>query len=282
MAHYLVGDVHGCYQELETLLERVSFRPKRDKLFCVGDIVGRGPDSRKTLELFVSLGDSAQIVLGNHDLNLLALLQGLREPNPKDLLDGILQAPKPLRDSWSDWLRQQPLMVESPPKVKQHFTMCHAGIYPWWSLTEAASLADEVVTELKSDRFIPLLKNMYGNSPTHWHSSLSGFDRYRFIVNAFTRMRYCGQDGYLDLTAKGSPTKQREDDLKPWFHWWNPTSSTIMFGHWAALAGQTERADVIGLDTGCVWGEHLTLLSWPKQKYITAPAVKQVVNTSIK
>lgn len=273
MAYYLVGDVHGCYQELETLLENVSFRPERDKLFCVGDIVGRGPDSRKALELFVSLGTSAQVVLGNHDLNLLAILNGLREANPKDLLGGIVQAPKALREHWSDWLRQQPLMVESPASVPQSFTMCHAGIYPWWSLSEAADLAKEVVSELQSERFIPLLQNMYGNSPTHWHSSLSGFDRYRFIVNAFTRMRYCRQDGYLDLTAKGSPAKSREDDLKPWFHWWKPTSSTIIFGHWAALAGHTERADVIGLDTGCVWGERLTLLSWPEKKYITAPAV---------
>jgi len=265
MSIYVVGDLQGCYRELEQLLQRVSFDAHQDTLYLVGDLVARGPDSRKALELVIELGSSAKTVLGNHDLNLLAILLGLRDANPNDRLDAIVAAPKPQQQRWIDWLRQQPLLLESPADTTP-FVVSHAGIYPWWTIAEAKQYAAEVSTELQSDRLLPLLSNMYGNKPAHWHSSLAGFDRYRFIVNAFTRMRYCTAEGMLDLTAKGDPHKESSDRVKPWFNWWKPSATTVIFGHWAALQGKTKRADVIGLDTGCVWGEHLTLMRWPQQQ----------------
>lgn len=277
MSTYFVGDLQGCYRELEQLLNRVNFDASQDTLYLVGDIVARGPDSRKALELVIELGASAQTVLGNHDLNLLAVLLGVRAANPKDQLDGIISAPQSQRQLWIDWLRQQPLLLTAGDTEPNPFVLSHAGIYPWWTLAEAQQYADEIHAELQSDRALPLLEQMYGNKPTHWHSSLQGFDRYRFIVNAFTRMRYCAADGMLELTAKGDPNKDTNEVVKPWFNWWKPQATTVIFGHWAALQGQTGRTDVIGLDTGCVWGKHLTLMSWPQQQLYQQSALQNEV-----
>lgn len=275
MSTYFVGDLQGCYRELDTLLTQVAFNPQHDQLICVGDLVARGPDSRKALECIIELGSAAQTVLGNHDLNLLAILTGLRKANPKDLLAPIIEAPTAKRDQWIDWLRQQPLLLsDSQTNNTPTYCVTHAGVYPWWTLAEAADYAAEVAAELRSEQFISLLQNMYGNKPSHWHSSLSGYDRYRFIVNAFTRMRFCRADGLLELEQKSSPHQATDAELQPWFNWWKPSSTKLIFGHWAALEGNTARTDVIALDTGCVWGNHLTLLRWPEQERITQPAFR--------
>lgn len=266
MARYLVGDVQGCRAELDSLLERVSFNPRHDELWCVGDLVARGQDSLGCWQLVRQLGNSFKMTLGNHDLNLLAILLGQREANPKDKLAPLLDQSVADRDALIEWLCRQPLLRQDYDCV-----MSHAGIYPWWTAAQAATYAREVDELLKSASAAELevfLSDMYGNSPACWQDDLVGSERYRFIINAFTRMRFCTSDGALDLKAKMAPSAgDKPEHLIPWFELWPVTEQTLIFGHWAALMGETGRDDVIGLDTGCVWGEHLTLMRWPERRF---------------
>ncbi|EKE87473.1 symmetrical bis(5'-nucleosyl)-tetraphosphatase [Idiomarina xiamenensis] len=269
MADYFVGDLQGCYKELDCLLERVNFNPQQDQLWCVGDLIARGPDSLATLQYLKSLGDSVNTVLGNHDLNFLAVMHGLRQPSDNDKLHALLASPE--RHYWHDWFCQQPLLRHNE---QLGVVMTHAGIYPWWSIAEARQYAAEVESQLRSEHLGSLLKTMYGNKPDIWHSSLNETDRYRFIVNAFTRMRFCNADGRLDFSCKIAPEDNKDNRLKPWFSYWRPKPSlTVIFGHWAALMGRTGSQYVIGLDTGCVWGEYLTLLDWQHKQYYYQPAL---------
>lgn len=269
MATYIVGDLQGCYRELCSLLDQAGFTPQSDRLLLVGDIVARGPDSKACLDLVMQLGPAAQPVLGNHDLHLLAILLGQRTPKPADHLSSIVNASSAQRLDYIDWLRQQPLLYDGRYDIRP-FVMTHAGIYPWWSMEQAVSCATELSEQLRGDDFAALIAAMYGNTPTNWDSSLVGFDRYRFSINAFTRMRFCTAAGQLDFSHNGAPDECSDTTLKPWFDYLEPQPHALIFGHWAALGGRTQRADIIGLDTGCVWGERLTMMNWTTQQFLTA------------
>lgn len=269
MSLYIVGDIQGCFRELQALLTQVSFNPDRDTLWCVGDVVARGPDSKDALAFFYQHSNSVKTVLGNHDLNLMAILLGYRQPNPKDKLDAILSSPQ--RHAWLDWMRQQPLMKQD---TTNKLVMSHAGIYPWWTLQQAAQHAREVENTLQGDEFEAFMRVLFGDTPSKWSSSLHGFDRYRFIVNAFTRMRYCSPNGELEFSQKDNPYQgSSQNSDKPWFQFWPESDHRILFGHWAALMGETRRKDVIALDTGCVWGQHMTLYCAESDTYFHQPAL---------
>jgi bis(5'-nucleosyl)-tetraphosphatase (symmetrical) len=253
MATYAVGDIQGCLQPLQCLLERVDFNPDRDRLWSVGDIVNRGPSCLQTLRFLYAMRDNLDMVLGNHDLHLLAVAAGARPLGRSDTLHTILEAPD--RDRLLDWLRQRPLLHS-----EQGFTLVHAGIPPQWSVAEARARAREVEAALQGRGCEDFLRDMYGNEPAVWSADLSGTTRLRVITNYFTRMRFCTAKGELDLDNKGAePTSGQP--LAAWFS--HPNRKTrgdrIIFGHWAALEGKTGEYDVIGLDTGCVWDGALSM-----------------------
>ncbi len=247
MAIYAVGDVQGCYAELQRLLDQVRFDPAQDQLWLVGDLVNRGPDSVAVLRLVRSLGDSAVTVLGNHDLHLLAVAEGVGELHRSDTLDEILNAPD--RDELLHWLRNQRLL-----HTQDGYVLVHAGLLPQWSVAQAATLAREVETALRCDDYGTFLAHMYGNSPHNWDDNLTGYKRLRVIVNAFTRMRICTPKGEMEFRFKGE-VKNIPPGYLPWFDMPNRASAdaTVIFGHWSAL-GLLHRNNVIALDTGCLWG----------------------------
>jgi len=254
MPIYAIGDLQGCYTDLQRLLQHIHFNAETDMLWFAGDLVNRGPDSLSSLRFVKSLGDSAISVLGNHDLHLLAVAEGIKAAKNKDIA-AIIAAPD--CDELLHWLRQRPLLHHD----QQHtLTMVHAGIYPLWSLQQAQTHAQELEAMLRSERYHEFLHVMYGNKPAIWNNDLTGMDRLRFICNSFTRMRYCNPKGRLDMADKGAPGSQREGYL-PWFE--HPQRKTrqdpIVFGHWSTL-GQVDVEHIYPLDTGCVWGGQLTAL----------------------
>ncbi|UUM30276.1 bis(5'-nucleosyl)-tetraphosphatase (symmetrical) ApaH [Vibrio japonicus] len=267
MSTYIVGDIQGCFDELQQLLEQVHFDPKQDTLWIAGDLVARGPKSLETLRFVKSLGSCAKVVLGNHDLHLLAVSLGVHKLKNKDKTAPIFTADD--KEHLLAWLRKQPLLAEH-----DEFVVCHAGISPLWTLEQARANAREVETILKSDDWAWLIENMYSNQPDLWSDSLKGLDRYRYIINAYTRMRFCFTDGRLDMECKLSPEEVVEEGLIPWFQLKDRVTidKTILFGHWAALEGYIG-GDVIGLDTGCVWGGNLTMLRWEDKKFFTQQAM---------
>ncbi len=257
MTTYAVGDLQGCLDPLLCLLKEVNFDPQTDRLWLVGDLVNRGPQSLATLEYLYELRHCVVSVLGNHDLHLLAYAYGHRAPSRGDTLDDIIHSPKlPL---WLDWLRQMPLLYWD-----EQFgcALVHAGIPPQWNIDQALALSGEVEACLKDDQALDgFLANMYGNTPSQWRDDLTGTDRLRTITNYFTRMRFCDAQGQLELKHKGEPATAPEG-FQPWFEHYlqNPDNPTVIFGHWAALDGATHSHRAIGLDTGCVWGNNLTML----------------------
>ncbi|WP_434679341.1 symmetrical bis(5'-nucleosyl)-tetraphosphatase [Pseudomonas sp. R1-18] len=258
MADYAVGDLQGCLEPLKCLLEHVSFDPARDRLWLVGDLVNRGPESLETLRYLYGIRDSVICVLGNHDLHLLAASRKIDRLKKGDTLDDILQAPD--RDQLLDWVRQQKLMHYD---AERNVAMVHAGIPPQWSLKKALKYAGEVEAALRDDALIePFLNGMYGNEPAKWSGDLRGVTRLRVITNYFTRMRFCNRDGKLDLKAKEG-IETAPPGYAPWFsHKQRKTKSVkIVFGHWAALEGRCDEPDVYALDSGCVWGGSLTMLN---------------------
>ncbi|MHC6800455.1 bis(5'-nucleosyl)-tetraphosphatase (symmetrical) ApaH [Vibrio antiquarius] len=267
MATYIVGDIQGCFDELQRLLEQVSFSAKKDQLWLAGDLVARGPKSLETLRFVKSLGTSATVVLGNHDLHLLAVAHGIKKVKDKDRTAPIFTAPD--KEELLAWLAQQPLMAEH-----DEFVMCHAGISPQWNLKTARKCAREVERIIQSEELPWLLKNMYSNQPDSWHDSLQGLDRYRYIINAFTRMRFCFPDGRLDMDCKLPPQQVSGNELIPWFDVPQRVhlNKTVLFGHWAALQGHLDK-EIIGLDTGCVWGGSLTMIRWDDKKIFTQDAL---------
>lgn len=268
MANYIVGDIQGCFDELQRLLETVQFDPAQDTAWFAGDLVARGPKSLETLRLVKSLGTSAVAVLGNHDLHLLAVSLGVHPLKKKDRTAPIFNAPD--REELLEWLRHQPLLAEH-----DEFVVCHAGISPQWDRQQALTAAGEVEAILHSNEWHWLIEEMYANSPTQWQSGLSGIERYRYTINAFTRMRFCLPDGSLDMQCKLPPNAINGKKLLPWFKLPNrqPCDKTIIFGHWAALNGYRGK-DVIGLDTGCVWGGELTMLRWEDKQYFTQASLE--------
>ncbi|MBM3108254.1 symmetrical bis(5'-nucleosyl)-tetraphosphatase [Pseudomonas sp. P66] len=256
MAVYAVGDLQGCLQPLKCLLERVNFNPAVDRLWLVGDLVNRGPESLETLRFLYSIRDSLVCVLGNHDLHLLAAWHNIERLKKNDTLREILQAPD--AGELLDWLRRQKLLHYDE---QRGVVLVHAGIPPQWTLGKALEHASEVEEALRDDNRLKLyLDGMYGNEPNKWSKNLSGVTRLRVITNYFTRMRFCTSEGKLDLKGKeGADTAP--PGYKPWFAHKGRRSRhvKIIFGHWAALEGRCNEPDVIALDTGCVWGGAMTL-----------------------
>jgi bis(5'-nucleosyl)-tetraphosphatase (symmetrical) len=254
---YAIGDLQGCLGAFERLLELINFKADQDQLLLAGDLVARGPDSLGTLRKVYSLREHLRCVLGNHDLHLLAVARGAAPLKKKDRdLQAILDAPD--RDVLLGWLRQQPLMIDIP---EFDAVMSHAGIPPLWTLDQARSRAREVEAVLHGDQCDQLFNNMYGNEPAGWSAGLRGSDRLRVITNHFTRMRFINQAGELELQTKG------EADAPPpaYFPWFDhpqriQTSTRILFGHWAALAGDVAIDGIEALDSGCVWDGFLTAL----------------------
>ena len=263
MAIYAVGDVQGCAAELETLLVRLDFSPARDRLWFVGDLVNRGPRSLETLRLVKSLGDAAIVVLGNHDLHLLAIARGGAGWRRHDAsLRAVVEAPDAA--NLLDWLQSQPLLHHD---AQLGITLFHAGLPPQWDIATARSCAREVERHLRGENAGALLEHMYGNEPSLWRDELEGWDRLRFTINAFTRLRVCDvADGRMRLEFKGPPATAPAQS-RPWFRipWRRSAGERLIFGHWSAL-GYVEEAGVLALDTGCVWGGTLTgqrIDAWP-------------------
>jgi len=255
MALYAIGDVQGCDHELGALLDSLDFSKDRDHLWFVGDLVNRGPDSLGVLRRIRSLGAAATVVLGNHDLHLLAVVLAGARTRTGDTLDAVLQARD--RGDLIDWLITRPVLhLDS----ERRLAMLHAGLPPQWDLATAQGCARELERALRTQPE-RLLSQMYGDKPDLWDPALEGLERLRFIANCFTRLRYLDADGRLALRAKGSPKKAASAALVPWFAAGNARwrGSRIVFGHWSTL-GFHQDADVVGLDTGCVWGGELTAL----------------------
>ncbi len=256
MAIYAIGDVQGCYDPLRRLLDRVQFDPARDRLWFTGDLVNRGPQSLQTLRFVSGLGPAALSVLGNHDLHLLALANGGRK-GKRDTLEQVLAAPD--RDELLDWLRRQPLLQESP---YGGIALFHAGLPPQWDMQQARSCALEAESALRGDLYGELLHDMYGDQPDQWDEGLSGMPRLRFIINCYTRLRYCDAAGRADFKDKGAPGTQA-GGLLPWFAVPRRRSigTRLIFGHWSTL-GQVSWPEygVHGLDTGAIWGGKLTAM----------------------
>jgi len=263
MATYAIGDVQGCYSTLRRLLDKCRFDPARDRLWLVGDLVNRGPQSLAVMRFVKSLGARAVAVLGNHDLHLLMVAAGHAKQHRGDTFDAILRAPD--RDELLDWLRRRPMM-----HAAAGYAMVHAGLLPQWSIAKALKLAREVETALRSDGHDAFLRKMYGNQPDRWRDDLTGIERLRVITNVMTRLRICTVDGKMEFAHKGRPVNLPRGYL-PWFRVPRRRSrgTPVIFGHWAALGLYTE-SNVIGLDTGCVWGRELSALRLSDRQLIQA------------
>lgn len=261
MTSYAVGDIQGCLEPLQRLLDKISFSPDEDELWAAGDIVNRGPASLDTLRFLKSLGTAFRMVLGNHDLHLLATARGHRLPSPKDTFDDIYRAPD--ADQLLDWLQAQPLLIHD-----QGYVMTHAGLPPQWSLDTAKQRAREVEDVLHSDKADAFFRQMYGNNPAQWRDGLTDTERWRAITNYFTRMRFCDPEGKLELECKRGPENAPAGYL-PWYT--HPERLTagenIIFGHWAALDGRDCGDHLFPLDTGCVWGKRLRVFNLNDRTY---------------
>ncbi|VVE89450.1 symmetrical bis(5'-nucleosyl)-tetraphosphatase [Pandoraea bronchicola] len=245
---YAIGDLQGCQTSFEQLLARL---PQDADLWLAGDLVNRGPRSLDTLRQVIALGHRATAILGNHDLHLLAVAAGVRQAHGSDTIDDILNAPD--RDALIDWVRHLPLA-----HLAHGHLMVHAGVLPQWDATQVITLARDVETQLRGPNWKTFLSRMFGNQPDQWQEGLSDEDRQRLTINALTRMRFCTADGRIDFKIKeGADAATTE--LKPWFDapGRRTTDVTVVFGHWSAL-GLVMRENVLGLDTGCVWGGQLT------------------------
>ena len=265
MALYAIGDIQGCYDEFQRLLEKLDFDPRADQLWLVGDLVNRGPKSLEVLRFVKSLGKGAITVLGNHDLHLLAVAAGSGRAKSDDTLDSIQKAPD--RDELLGWLRHRSLLHHD---AARGYVMLHAGLPPQWDLPQAQRCATEVETMLRSADYQEFFQHMYGNKPDLWSQGLSGWARLRFIVNCFTRLRYVDDAGRITHKEKGAP--HARGHLTPWFRApGRKTAATkIIFGHWSTL-GLVLENNVYALDTGCVWGGALTALRLDGDPHALAP-----------
>ncbi len=260
MAIYAIGDVQGCFAAFERLIAKIQFNPVTDQLWFTGDLVNRGPNSLAVMRYVYALGDRAITVLGNHDLHLLAVAYAGARISKSDTLDELLTADD--REQLLTWLRHRPLLHHVPGSS---FILVHAGLAPQWDLATASQCAKEVETLLQGDDFVKLLQNMYGDHPKQWSTELSGWDRYRYIINCFTRIRFCNQQGELELSAKGD-LAHAPKDCQPWFSIQGRRNHdlNIIFGHWAALYNDWQQViklpGIYPLDSGCVWGNCLSAI----------------------
>lgn len=255
MATYAIGDIQACYDELLQLLEAVHFDEGRDRLWFTGDLVNRGAQSVEVLRFVKSLGDKAVVVLGNHDLHLLAVAAGTAHLRPKDSFMDVLEAFD--HNGLLAWLQRQPLLHHDP---ELGYTLIHAGLPPQWDLATARGCAEEAEQMLRGSGAAHFFKEMYGDQPRQWRDELAGIERLRFIINCFTRLRYCDEMGGLALECKGAPGSQPAGCM-PWFQAPNRKSAgmKIVFGHWSTL-GRYQGDGVYCLDSGCIWGGKLTAL----------------------
>jgi len=261
MATYAIGDVQGCFEELQELLARIGFERARDRLWFVGDLVNRGPKSLEVLRFVRSLGDAAIVVLGNHDLHLLTVAEGFAHIRKDDTIHDILAAPD--RGELLAWLRTRRVM-----HVEGRYALVHAGLLPQWTIEKALSLAGELETALRAPTYRDFLGHMYGGSPDRWDESLAGHDRLRVIVNAMTRLRFCTREGVMGLKAAGIVPPA---GYLAWFEARPPREEPmIVCGHWSALRLRlTERTAL--LDSGCVWGGALSALRLEDRWLVQVP-----------
>ncbi|MFK7865786.1 MAG: symmetrical bis(5'-nucleosyl)-tetraphosphatase [Pseudohongiellaceae bacterium] len=261
MSIYAIGDIQGCYKQLRKLLKKVKFSPAQDRLWCVGDLINRGPKSLDTLKFLQDIDDATRIVLGNHDLHFIALHEDCAPFRGKDTVGKLLNSQH--SSAFSDWLRSKPLAhYESVDTLNgpEHFLMLHAGVAPSWTVQKTLNLSAEVELALQGEDYRGFLSHMYGDVPERWHNGLKGLDRLRAITNYLTRVRFCDPIGTLKLDVKQG-LNATPKGFKPWFEYEKITrEASIVFGHWASLEGITNRAKVHALDTGCVWGRELTLM----------------------
>lgn len=251
MATYAIGDLQGCFGSLQKLLGETGFSESRDRLWFVGDLVNRGPQSLEVLRFVKSLGNAAVSVLGNHDLHLLMVAEGRAKRHKQDTLGPILDAPD--REDLLAWLRHLPMT-----HLEGEYAMVHAGLLPSWTAAKAAQLGREVEQALRGTQWPDLMAHMYGNEPDRWDDSLAGYDRLRVIINAMTRLRVCTPDGRMEFSHKGRLEDIPENYI-PWFAVPGRRSagSTIICGHWSALGLLAEK-NILALDTGCLWGRRLS------------------------
>lgn len=272
MATYAIGDIQGCYAPLRRLLDYISFDPSRDRLWFVGDLVNRGPQSLEVLRYVRSLGDAAVVVLGNHDLHLVMQSESFGKPNAEDTFDAVLGAAD--RDDLLLWLRSRPLF-----HAERSNAMVHAGLLPSWSVAKAKALSDEAHAALTAPNYRDFLANMWGSEPVAWSDDLTGWDRLRVVVNAMTRMRYCRPDGSMEFRAPGSksPPEQGPPGCVPWYALPNRAHAdhTILCGHWSAL-GYRQENGIIALDSGCLWGGSLTAVRLEDRRAFQLPCPRAV------
>ena len=263
MATYAIGDVQGCFTELQDLLCLIEFNASRDRLWFTGDLVNRGRESLETLRLVSSLGDAAITVLGNHDLHLLAVYYADQPENDSDTFDALLAAPD--CDRLLDWLRHRPLLHRAGKDA-----LVHAGIPHIWNIEQASSLAEEVEACLRGPYFRNLLRVLYGDCPRVWHNNWKGVPRLRAIVNYLVRMRVINPAGRCDFDFKGDD-RNESSEFKPWFDYWPGSPTRLLFGHWAALGAETGRQDIVALDAGCAWGYKLMAMRLEDSRRFSVP-----------
>lgn len=273
MADYAIGDLQGCFTELKLLLDKVAFNPSKDTLYLVGDIVARGPDSLACLRFLRDLGDCVKITLGNHDLHLIATYYLNKQPKKNDRLDSLFSAPD--FPELISFLQKQPLAIW----LESYQTLiCHAGLSPHWDIKTALKQASLATEKYQGDDALYYFKNMYGEGPFIWSDKLTEIESFRYTVNAFTRMRFLTPDNQIDFIHKGAPKDTPK--FKPWFKHPNIQSlnnTKIIFGHWASLLGKTDNSNIIALDTGCVWGNELTLIELNTGTRTTQRAIKHAL-----
>ncbi|MFA9500245.1 bis(5'-nucleosyl)-tetraphosphatase (symmetrical) ApaH [Mannheimia sp. E30BD] len=270
MATYIVGDLHGCFKEFQLLLEKVNYTPEQDELFLTGDLVARGEDSLACLRFVKDPTNNAKTVLGNHDLHLLSTLLGIKRVKPNDKVAPIFQVEDRLE--LQNWLRNRPLAIHHPT---HKFLLVHAGISPEWDLATTLNCAKEAERVLQSSEYADYIAQMYENNPQRWSEDLQGIERWRYIINVLTRMRFCYTDKRLDFECK-LPVEEAPKDLVAWFELDNPLykEQEIIFGHWASLMGKCPYRNIHALDTGCAWGSHLTMLRWEDKQIFTQKRLK--------
>ncbi len=265
MSLYAIGDVQGCHAELCQLLELIGFSPREDRLWFVGDLVNRGPDSLAVLREVKAMGEAAVTVLGNHDFHLLTVAAGHARLHRQDTLAPILDAPD--RGELIDWLRHRPLVV-----LEEERLLVHAGLLPQWTPATALMLAREVEAALAGPRADAFLASLYGDEPRTWRDDLEGFDRLRIAVNAFARLRFCNAEGTMELHEKRGPDRAPEG-FRPWFEHEHRASAgvTVVCGHWSTLELKL-LPNLLMLDSGCLWGGTLTAVRLPDRRVYQVPS----------
>jgi len=264
MATYAIGDLQGCFFSFKDLLKKIQFNPAHDRLWFVGDLINRGPGSLDVMRWMLEHQSSVVTVLGNHDLHTLVVAEGFVSAHRSDTIQSLLDAPD--APELLGWLRQQPLV-----HFEHGYLMVHAGLLPEWTVDQALTLAAEVNVALQAPNYREFLQHMYGNDPKRWDDGLTGWDRLRVITNAMTRLRICSTEGEMEFKFKGE-LENIPNGYQPWFDLTQRASvnTPIVFGHWSAL-GLQHKNNVYSLDTGCLWGGHLSAMRLEDRQIFQVP-----------